>query len=174
MKKIYFFLLSLLLLSFTTVYSQKCKVGADPFTGEKVVSFDFSSRVIYYEYKAGITHLEMVFNYNGVLKVIVPKGTELLFKLENGEILKLVTIADAPPKTARANQSQYYSTSFTSDYSYVMEVSKEDVGKLAASKVVLIRYPDTQGGTLDYSPKGLGKKLADVLFKGANCLKENF
>jgi len=61
-----------------------------------------------------------------------------------------------------------------SDYSYLMELTKEEVFKIATSKVILVRYPDTQGGTLDYTPKGLGKIITNALFKGANCLKENF
>jgi hypothetical protein len=172
MKKISFLLLCLLALSFNNGFSQKCKVGADPITNEKVASFDFSSRTVFYEYKSGVIHLEMKFTYSGSYKVIVPKETEMIFKLENGEIIKLATISDAPPKT-RATATQY-SAYINTDYSYLVELTKDQVTKLATSKVILIRYPDTQGGSLDYTPKGLGKIYTNVLFKGANCIRENF
>jgi len=172
MKKFYFLLFALLLMNFTTLNAQKCKVGKDPITNESVVTFDYGSRAVYFEYKGSTIHLEMRFNYNGVYKVIVPKGTELIFKLENGEIIKLPTITDTPPKTdaATSSSSMYIYT----NYCYQMELTKEQVTKLADSKVILLRYPDGQGGTLDYTPKGLGKILTNAINKGANCIKENF
>ena len=104
--------------------------------------------------------------------MIVPKGTEIILKLENGEILKLATAYDASPKTD-ASSSMYSATIYT-NYFYPIELTKDEVNKLATSKVVLIRYPDTQGGTRDFEPKGFTKKLADVLQKGAQCIRENF
>jgi len=152
--------------------AQKCKIGTDPFSNERTVTFDFMYKTIYYEFKGNAVRMEMKFTYNGALKVIVPAGAEVQYKFENGDMLKLTTIADAAPKTT-ASASQY-SASFYSDYTYAFNLTREEVEKLAASKVILIRYPDTQGGTLDFKPKGFDKKLIDVLYKGANCIKENY
>jgi len=172
MKKITIFLAALLLMGFSNAFSQKCKVGTDPITNEHSVSFDYANRTVFYEYKGALVNLELKFDYNGVLKVIVPQGTEIIFKLENGEIMKLVTASDAPPKTDAS--SSMYSTTIYTNYYYPIQLSKDQVKQLATSKVVLIRYPDTQGGTRDFEPKGLTKKLADVLQKGALCIQENF
>ena len=172
MKKLFVFLIVLCLMSFTTVNAQKCKVGKDPFTGEKTVSSDFSHRTIYFEYKGDKIHMELKFTYKGQLHTDIPTGTEILFKLENDEILKFAIVEDAPPKTKVGHDNAGYSY-VTTDYSFVMLVSKDELNKMASSKVVLIRYPDAQGGTLDYTPKGLGKILTNAIYKCANCIKDN-
>lgn len=162
----------MLVISVSNVFSQKCKVGKDPFTNEKTVSSDYSHRMIYFESKGDIIQMELKFTYKGSLSTFVPAGTELLFKLENDDILKLAIKEDAPPKKKVNTDMAGYNT-ITSDYSYVMVLTKDELTKLATSKVVLIRYPDAQGGTLDYTPKGLGKILSNEIFKCANCIKEN-
>ena len=172
MKKIDLLLTAILLLGFCNLYSQKCKVEPDPFTKENVVSFNFMSKIIYFEMKGGVVHMEIKATYNGSLKVIVPQGSEVMLKLDNDQIIKLTTSADAVPIT-RATATQY-SASMNTDYSYVMEVSKEDIKKLAESKANLIRYPDTKGGSTDIKLSGFNGKLANEIKKGAECISSHF
>jgi len=51
-----------------------------------------------------------------------------------------------------------------------MQVNKEILSKIAASKVVLVRYPDEKGtGTYDLDNGKMGKALS----KGAQCMLNN-
>lgn len=169
MKKIQIALFFTLLSSF--VFSQKCEIKSDPFTKERIVSFDFKKRSIYYELKNDVIKLEFIFNYSGELNVAVPKGTELLFKLENGETVKLLTVSQSHPKTRLiANQA---SASVLTNYTYVFNVNKEELSKLAISKVILVRYPDTKGDFLDFEIKVRGRKYATALYEGAQCIQSN-
>ncbi len=171
MKKISLLLLILFTIDCTQVSAQKCKVAKDPITNETIASFDFKGRMVYYEHKQGKSTLEMRFTYGGQLNVIMEKGTELIFKLENGDILKLLTVSDATPK-AQVVASQY-SAGVITYYSYVMAISKEDMAKLAGSKTILIRFPNGKGGQDDFIPKGRSKKIAGAIQKGAQCMMPN-
>lgn len=167
MKNIKILLSMILIANFSYLNAQKCNVTNDEFTKEKIVSYDFNNRVVYYELKNDTIRLEMVFNYNGECNVFIPKGTELLFKLENQEIIKLNTFMDAAPNTNVSGNT------VITKYSYKMVISKEQIANLATSKIILLRYPDAKGGYLDYQFKGFGKILSNILLKGAECIKSN-
>lgn len=170
MKKLFLSLILFLAAGAIECSAQKCKAGEDPITGEPVVSFDFNYRAVYFEYRKQAILMEFKMEYIGSMKVSLPAGTEVIFKLENGEILKLKTKSEAIPKSmASSNQ---YSVCVYSSYSFPFELTKEELNRFATSKIVLIRYPDTQGGTLDFIPKGFSKKIVDVLYKGAKCIHE--
>lgn len=165
MKNVLLFLLCFLI--FTSVYSQKCEVSKDPFTNETVVSYDFHKKTVYYELKQGAATLEILFAYSGGLKSIIPQGSEIMFKTDKGDIVKQVTLLDSYPKTTVTTQAVY------SNYSLKIALSKEDLQKLAASKLDVIRYPDPKGGQTDYDVKGMGKITANQIYKGATCLLGN-
>jgi hypothetical protein len=158
------------LITFSTkVSAQECKVKTDEFTQEVTVSFEYGEKVVYFEYKKGAGTLEMLFTYGGDIKQVVPKGTEVLFKLENKEIIKLTTASDTNPKVVPGVKPEDTVT----DYSYVMTVTKEDATKFTTSPVVLVRYPDEKGGQMDWAPNGKQKKTMQALMKGAECMKAN-
>ena len=146
-------------------FSQKCKVTKDEFSGETVASFDFKDRMVYFECKGATVRLELTFDYSGELNVMVPLGSDLLFKLENGSKINKKTTVDASPKT-KVVASAFIQT----DYTYIVELSKEEVEKMATAKVTMCRYPDTKGGYLDIPIKG---KWQGALFDGAVCMQGN-
>jgi hypothetical protein len=154
--------------SLNSIYSQDCEVKKDPFSNEEVVSYDFKKKVVCYESKQGTITLEMLFVYSGDLKIIVPQGSELSFKLENGDIIQQSTIIDASPKTDITSNAVIYT-----NYTYKIMLTKAEIEKLAGSKVILIRYPDAKGGVMDYEIKGFGKFFSKQLLKGASCIKEH-
>lgn len=168
MKKISYSLIILFTICFNSGFSQKCEVTKDPITNETITSFNFKNRMVYYEHQKGVSSLEMLFTYGGELNVTIPKGTELLFKLESGEILKLVTANDAIPKSQVV--ASQYSASVITYYSYLMQINKETMAKLAGSPVVLIRFPNGKGGQDDFIPKGRAKKISSAIVKGAQCM----
>jgi hypothetical protein len=165
MKHAFIFLMSFMVIS--SLFSQKCEEKKDPFTGDKLVSYDYRSRTIYYELKQGSIFFEMTFGYPGDYKITVAKGSELSFKFENGDMLKLSSVADSYPKTNVSGTTIY------TNYTYRMELSKNDLLKLAESKVSLIRYPDANGSMMDWELKGLYKIYTKYMMNGAACIKEH-
>lgn len=59
----------------------QCKVNNDPITNEKVVSYNYYDHEFYFERKNNVSKFEILWTYPSQLKMIVPKGTEMLFKL---------------------------------------------------------------------------------------------
>lgn len=152
-------------------YSQKCSISRDPITNEAIASFNYKERKVYFEHKKGILSLEMMFTYSGELNVVIPKGSELFYKLENGEIIKLITVNNAVPNSQIiANQNSATVLTF---YSYIMQITKQDLNKLANSKVVLIRFPNGKDGQQDFILKGRWKKISGAILKGAVCMLSN-
>lgn len=140
----------------------QCKETSDPFTNEKMNTYKWKKKVVYYECKSKKTTLEMMFMYAGALNAIISQGAELTFKTANGDVVKCQTISDAAPKVAVAGSVIY------TNFSFIMAVSKEDLEKLSASKVVLVRYPDGKGGITDLKLK---KGAANAVMQGATCVK---
>ncbi|MES2679686.1 MAG: hypothetical protein V4635_07370 [Bacteroidota bacterium] len=168
-KKFSYFVLPLVLLSSGTLFSQKCEVAKDPFTSERTVVSNYGDKIVYFENKAGKLKMEMVFTYAGGIDVTMAKGAEVLYKLENEQTVKLVSVNESLPKRIITQAS----TQLTTNYSYVFDITVDDLKKFAASKVVFIRFPDTKGGTSDFEGKN-GKGLVKAIMKGAECMVENF
>ena len=160
-------LLAIIILTLSLSGFSQCKVEKDAFTNEKVVSYNYHNKVIYFDYRADSILFEIMFDYDGAIKVLIPAGTELMFKLENGEIIKLLTIIDSAP------MSKVESNSIRTKYSYRMILTRDEIKKMANSYVTLIRYPDTKGGFTDAKLTGLAKKFAKAIYKGAKCIYEN-
>lgn len=164
MNKLSYLLLLAMVFSFSTSYAQKCEVSKDPFTNDIVASFDFRNKMLFFEHKNGTTKFGFRIAYGGELNVVMPKGTKISFKLENGETISLTTIDDVAPI------SQVSSYGVATAYTYIMELNKEEVSKLANIKVTHIRYPDAKGGFIDYESN---RKWTRVIMEGAECMLEN-
>ena len=163
MNKLAYLLLLVLIFPFTSISAQKCKVEKDVFTNESIASFDYQKKMLYFEHKGGNTTFGFQITYNGELNVIIPKGTEILFKLENDETVALTTANDAAPIS---QVSPYGVITF---YTYVMELTEENVNKLAKIAISDIRYPDGKGGFIDYKSN---RKWKRIIMKGAECMSE--
>ena len=161
------FLFTFLLISHGSK-AQKCEVKADPITGEQVIQFMNKYKTLRYEYTEGqLTDFYTTFSYRGEQNVSVLKGSEIIFKLKNGDIIKLTSVDDANPQT------RILETIIISNYTYHFKLTKEQIDQLASDKIALMRYPSLDGGSLDWEVKGLGKIYASKITKGAQCLSEN-
>lgn len=179
-------LILLLLISIKT-YSQKCKTDKDPFTNEKITSFDFYNKTVYFEIKNDSIRFDIKFNYWGERKHEFDKGTEVLIKLENGSKINLYTIKKSKPKIESVTSSSNgpfssrfglgfgttSSENFTA-YSFPFLLNKTELKSLSESKIEIIRIPDTdEGEHVDLKAKGKTKKKIKAIKKGATCISEN-
>ena len=154
------------------VLGQECLKGSDPFTNEPVTTFEWKvggGRTLYYESRNGKIILEIKFGEIGAIEYTIPKGSEVLFKLENGDIIKATTIADirsgVSTSTIDANNSVTFSM-----YYLRMEITAEQLRQFAKFKVVNMRIPDLHGSILTLGTKELRNKFERFLFEGAACL----
>lgn len=163
----------LVLFSFTTinVNAQKCQVKEDPFTNERVVSFNWKNGIVFYEFKSDEFKFGIRCNYNGEKNVILEKGQKAFFKLDSGETMELLTCVDATPET-QISASQYSASVYTS-YTFIFCLTKDQLDKLATSKMLAFRYPDTNGEYLDIILKGKKNKYARAVLEGGQCILSN-
>jgi hypothetical protein len=119
--------------------------------------------VLLYEIKGSSGKIEMTFGFPTKLETIIPKGSEILCKLENGEILKFLTQADALPSVIKdPNPAE---STIWSYYVYAVPVTAAEIEKLAKNKVKMIRYPDaSKSGMVDT------EDYCKELTKGAECI----
>lgn len=166
MKKLKLFtILALSLFGLKNATAQSCETGKDPFSGESATIFNYHQHDIYYEKKSGEVKLELDLDYSGELNVKVPAGEQIQIKFDNDEILKLTTVNDAMPKT------QVSGLTIITTYTYMFKLDQATIETLSKNRAVLIRYPNTKGGYIDYVVKGaLGAKYVKNLQKGANCM----
>ena len=177
----------LLILISINAYSQKCKTDKDPFTDEIITSFDFHNKIVYFEIKNDSITFTTTFFYRGERKHEFNEGSEILFKLEEGSKIGLKTIKKTKPKienvtTSKVNpflygfgggfntgNSQNYTT-----YSFTFSLTKNELKKLAESKIEIIRIPDTdEGEHADLLPKGETKQKMKAIKRGASCIMES-
>lgn len=169
--KIILSLLVLFSISVIDVNAQKCQVKEDPFTNEKVVSFNWKRGVVFYEHKSDEIKFGVKCNYNGEQNVTLEKGQKIFFKLANGETLELLTCVDATPESQIVS-SQYSAAVYTS-YTFIFCLTKEELNKFATSKMTAFRYPDTNGEYLDIILKGKKNKYARAVQEGGQCIQSN-
>lgn len=161
MKKLGFFIL----LFFSLIHSYgQCKTERDDFTKETITKFEWADWntekfTVSFHFKNDDGILTLGYLYNGKLETIIPQGTEVLFKLENGEILKFQIKSDAVPK--------YFTIpGVVTQYHYSFPITNHDIEKISNGKVDKIRLtdPSKPEGTIDtdFFNKGLRK--------GAECL----
>ncbi|MDE5419969.1 hypothetical protein L3049_18425 [Labilibaculum sp. DW002] len=170
MKIIFTFLVLFSLFSFDG-NAQKCQVKEDPFTNEKVVSFNWKHGIVFYEYKGDEIKFGIRCNYNGEKNVVMEKGQKAFFKLDNNETMELLTCVDANPET-QIRASQYAASVFTA-YTFIFCLTKDELSKLAKYKMLAFRYPDTNGEYLDIILKGKKNKYAKAVLEGGQCILSN-
>ena len=109
-----------------------------------------------------------MYTYFGDVTKISPKGSELIFKLDNDEIIKCVTSTDAESKRQLAQGIVY------SNYTFEAVLDKATIAKLAAHAPMLIRLPDMQTGERDITEKwSQGKKYFKAINTGAAFILAN-
>lgn len=170
MKKFIFLLTILFNLSRSNA---QCKVETDPFTKDLLAKFNYTGVnsiaignnlnyppfELFYDLKNGEGIMGFTYSYLTALGTSIPKGGDVLFKLENDEILKFVTSDDAAPKVFVFNEKNW------TKYEYKFKVSASDVEKLSTLKVVLVRFPDaSKQGNVDCSD------YMKAIKKGAECV----
>lgn len=165
---LYFATLTFLFLHFNAAQAQKCEVIKDPITGEKMITANYRDKWVYMENKGDLTNIQIVYTYFGDVTKISPKGSELIFKLDNDEIIKCTTSTDAESKRQLAQGIVY------SNYTFETVLDKATVTKLAAHAPMLIRLPDMQTGERDITEKwSQGKKYFKAINTGAAFILAN-
>ena len=165
-------------------YSQKCKTEQDPFTNEKITSFDFHNKTVYFEIKNDTITFDITFNYWGEREHEFKENTEILLKLDNGSKIDLKTVKKSKPKIESVTSSSGFfpgfgggmttssSENFTA-YSFVFLLTEGELKKLADSEIDIIRIPDTdEGEFIDLKAKGRTKKKVKAIKKGAAYIGE--
>lgn len=156
----------------SSLLAQKCEVKSDPVTGDRVVQFMNKQQTLRYKYEGGETiDFFTTFIYSGEHNIAFPAGTEVIMKLEDGLIITLKSALEATPRT-EVTASQY-GASIRTFYTFNFLLSKEQVNQIASAKLVFLRYPNTDGGTIDLDIKGFGKIYAKKINSGAECMSEN-
>ncbi|HOX84308.1 MAG TPA: hypothetical protein PLJ60_16375 [Chryseolinea sp.] len=153
---------------------QECQKVSDPFTNEPVISFEWKAggiRTLFYESRNGKSTLEIRLGELGAVEYVIPKGSEILFKLENGDVIKLVTVLDSRSVVSSTTINE--SNNMTSStYFLKMEITGEQLKQLAKFKVSNMQIPDLHGGIQTYGIKELRNKFERFLFEGAKCLSD--
>jgi hypothetical protein len=158
-------LASFIVLFFSLIYSYgQCKTEKDEFTKETITKFEWADWntekfTVSFEFKNNVGNLTLGYLYNGKIETIIPAGTEVLFKLENGEILKFQIKSDAVPKYLTIPH-------VVSKYHYSFLITNPDLEKIFKDKVDKIRLtdPSKPEGTVDTELFNKGIR------KGAECL----
>lgn len=169
--KNYFLFIVLLVISFANANAQKCQVREDPFTNEKVISFNWKKGIVFYECKNDEIKFGIKCGYSGERNVIIEKGNKTFFKFDNGDTMELLTCVDAHPDT-RISASQYGASVYTY-YTFIFCLDKDQLNKLASFKTVAFRYPDTNGEFLDIILKGKKNKYTRAVQEGGQCIVDN-
>lgn len=158
---------TLILIFAVSAASGQCKVEADAFTGKKTVHFSFRNETLVFSLVDEKPSIQIKFNYSGEYNSIEKAGSEMMVKTDGGEVMTFKTIKDAPPVTTVNGYS------ILSQYTYLFAPTKEDLEKIAGSKLTNMRYPDGKGGHADLEFKGGAKKWGKAMVEGAQCLLEN-
>lgn len=164
-------LLAVVSLSTYAGFAQTCEKKPDPFSNEMVMSFEWKSgglRTLFYEYRGGKNTLEFRVGETAAIEVTIPRGSEVLIKFENGEIIKMATVLDARSAVSNTNIAGNIVTFST--YFLKMEVNAEQLKKLADNKVSDMQFPDLHGSVQTYDTKELRNRFERFLQEGAKCL----
>ncbi len=155
-------------LSVNSIYAQGCQINEDPFTNEKVITYNWKQGIVFYEQTPDHTKFGIRIHYDGEQNVVFEKGNQLLFKLDNDEVLTLTTCADAVPET-KISANQYSAAVYTA-YTFVFYITPEQLKKLADHRLTAVRYPDANGEKLDIFLKGKRNKYSKAVQEGGQCI----
>lgn len=166
-------LASILIFNFSEVVGQ-CVKKTDAFSNEKVSSFEWKARgikTLYFESSQGKSIFQFRAAEMAAIEYTIPKGSEVLIKLENGEIINLFTNAET--KSAVSSMTITDSDNITfSTYFLTMDVTPDQLKKLSTSKITDMRIPDLHGGSRSYDSKELRNKFQRFVMEGAKCILE--
>lgn len=170
MRKIILFTLVNALLS-TVLFGQECNNEKDAFTGEQKCTFDYKPSNIPYlhlEVISDIRTIEFRAVENSAINYTIPKGSEILIKLDNGEIIQLFLLKDVSSSVGVASASGFSAT--YSEYFLKAEITVSQLQKLASFNITDLRYPNLHGGNRDEKAKDLRKGFRQAFMKGAKCI----
>ncbi|TXH30842.1 MAG: hypothetical protein E6Q96_01185 [Cyclobacteriaceae bacterium] len=168
------FLLLFTLLIGIDSFSQKCEKTIDPFTNESIASFEWRQRGfrnLYFESSKGLIYFQFRAGEMGNFEYTIPKDSEVLIKLENGEVIKLLTSDDvrsSSSTTSTGGGNVVFSTYYVKAF-----VSQKHLEQMAKFRITDLRYPDLNGGVKQYDNKELRNKFEKFLMEGAQCMMNN-
>lgn len=163
----------LIVLIATKTFAQQCESKMDPFSNESFLAYEWKPggfQTIYLESKRDTVQFHFRAVELGSVEFTVPKGAEVLIKLENGEVIKLLTLSDTrsvPYIIPDPDPKQQLV--FTAYYLKVI-LNAEDLNKLAKHKVTHLHCPDLYGGIKRFNDKELRNKWQQYLMEGAQCI----
>jgi len=172
--KLLAFFLLLTALSSTQAIAQKCKFDIDKkddFSNEHVRGAKFKVGDFFYswwiliEQKGTKYYMTVQSATTGKIDDIIPKGSKVMLKLDNGKIKSYILSEDCVPNHNVINTNTANPT-ITSTWLPKGELSKDDMVALSQSELVVIRM--NVGGKDFDSPKPSGKE-ARKLMQSANC-----
>jgi hypothetical protein len=153
-------------------FGQDCKKETDPFSNEAIKSFEWKSggmRTLFFESRNGNATLEFRVGEIAAIEYLIAKGSPVQIKLENEDIIKMFTILDARSTVSKTTINADNSVTF-STYFLKMEITDEQIKKLAKFKVTHMQFPDLHGGLQTYDSRELRNKFERFLLEGAKCL----
>lgn len=156
-------------------FGQECEKQTDPFSNEKVNSFEWKAggmRTLFMESRNGKSTLEFRVGEIGSVQFTIPKGSLVQIKLETGEIIKMNTVLETQSVVSSTSINESNNV-ISSTYFIKTEITNDQLKKLATSKVTHMQFPDLHGGLQTYSSKELRNKFERFLMEGAKCLLEN-
>lgn len=151
--------------SFT--FSQKCEVQTDPFSNSVVISYKYGKSIVLEAIEDKVT-LKYYLKFVGEVNAGIPMGSDVSFKLENGDLVKLQTMEDVKPVT-QVLTAEGIAIIWT-EYIVSFSLTEEHLKSFAESKMTHVRYPDLKG---DYITEESRKRWAKRLNKGALCILDN-
>ena len=163
------------LFSIVSCFGQECEKQTDPFSNEKVTTFEWKAggiRTLFMESRNGKSTLEFRVGEFGAIEYTIQAGSVVQIKLENGEIIKMRTLFETKSVVSSTSFSES-SNVVSSTYFIKTEITDDQLKKLATSKVTHMQFPDLHGGLQTYSSKELRNKFERFLMEGAKCLTEN-
>jgi hypothetical protein len=149
-------------------FGQDCDVRIDPFTQERVVTYQFGMYIIFYMENNEVM-LVYQFQFDGEMHREMPKGSVISFKFENGETMDLSLEINASPITRYDNINPL--SPLVSAYLVKMKLTREQLKTFANLKMTFVRYPDMRGGFLTTDKS---KRWVNNLQNGARCIQNNF
>ena len=149
-------------------FGQDCKVQFDPFTDSKVVSYEFGKYIIF-NLKNNEVLLRYQLQFDGIMNTEIPEGSVISFRLENDDIIELLTLEGASPVTISGSNQSFTSPNVT-EYFVNMKLTKKQLKNFAISTMTHVRYPDLKGG---FTTSDKSKRWRRKLKEGAQCIQNN-
>jgi hypothetical protein len=166
-------LVFVLIFNFSDVFGQ-CVKKKDAFSNEIVASFEWKARgvrTLYFESTQGKSIFQFRAAEMAAIEYTIPKGSEVLIKLENEDIINLLTNVETKSAVSSMTISDSDNITF-STYFLTMDVSQDQLRKLSASKITDMRIPDLHGSSRSYDSKELRNKFQRSVMEGAKCILE--